>query len=278
MDEVPSETARFLRNSSYPAPEYPENPIAPTTRSRAAVGGRSSIYPLSLHGLTGFGVIALLISITITAFWNYWINQGNTISFNISIGRWGTEMMPKDGTNSSRTPTSTVYVPTTTFIPVTHTQVSIQTIVFTTTASVTETVTATSVPKPTTKEGHHRQSTLTLWERGSSPTVQCFHGPASKNAKHRYLMRSTKWQRQRTLRDCLENGKRGIRWSGILCGGATWEVETDPCDGGLYSDSRRCWQRCGECLTRAIRDNLEEAECQVDDRGSRCVTRYVDTY
>ena len=183
-----------------------------------------------------------------------------------------------DGTNLTSTPTQTLYVPTTTYIPVTHTQVSVKTIIFTTTASVTETVTTTSGPKPTTKEGHHPESTLTLWGRGSSSIIQCFHGKPSKNKEHRYLMRSTKWQRQRTLRDCLENGKRGIRWTGILCGGAKWEVDTDPYDGGLYSDSRRCWQRCEKCLTHAIKGNLEEAECQVDDRGSRCGTRYLDTY
>ena len=275
--ELASEQDSYHRNA-HATPEYPADNMAHTTRPRASRGSGPPIHPMSLHGLTGFGVIALLVSITMTAIWNYWVGQGNIISLNISIGRWGAEVAPADETNFTSTSTSTVYIPTTTYyIPVTHTQVSIQTIIFTTTASVTETVTAASEPKPTTKEGLRRQSTLTLWERGSSPIVQCFHGPASKNTEYRYLMRSSKW-RQRTLRDCLENGKRGIRWAGILCGGAEWEVDTDPHDGGLYSDSRRCWQRCEKCLTSAINKNLQEAECQVDDRGSRCVTRYVDTY
>lgn len=248
--------------NAYATPELPADNMAHATRSRPSRGSGPPIHLMSLHGLTGFGVIALLVSITMTALW------------------WGAGVAPADETNFTitSTSTSTVYKPQTTYyIPVTHTQVSIQTIIFTTTASVTKTVTVASEPKPTTKEGQRRQSILTLWERGSSPIVQCFHGQASKNTEYRYLIRSSKW-RQRTLRDCLENGKRGIRWAGILCGGAEWEVDTDPHDGGLYSDSRRCWQRCEKCLTSAINRNLQEAECQVDDRGSRCVARYVDTY
>ena len=70
-------------------------------------------------------------------------------------------------------------------------------------------------------------------------------------------------------------GKKGLRWKGLTCGGVRWEVETDPIPGGLYSEAARCWKKCADCLEWGIGKLANEMECEVAERGSWCLARYV---
>lgn len=236
-----------------------------------------------MHRYIRFEMLVLFILSTATmALWISWFGQGNGISWK---GHRGNDVMP---TGFIATITKTVHVPTveTRYHTLTSTQVStktttsvdIRTYTTTTTRISTTTVSATQTgiaPKATGRAGLSGGSTLIRWGRGSSSIVQCYHG----NALTRYynsLSRRKKLQRQKALWDCLDNRKNGMRWNRVSCGGAIWQVEVDPNSGGMYSDSKGCWRRCEKCLSGAIKKLLDEAECVVEDRGSRCVAQYTE--
>lgn len=238
-----------------------------------------------MHRYIRFEMIVLFMISTVTiALWVTWFGQGTLKGYR------GNDVLPTPiyTTSIITTITKTIHTPTveTRYHTLTSTYVSTKTMtsvdirthtittiqVSTTTVSVTKTA---NIPKPTGKAGSSSEGTLTRWDRGSSSIVQCYHGN-SPTGYYNFLSHQKKLQRQEALWGCLDNSKNGMRWKGVRCGGARWEVEVDPNPGGMYSDSKKCWRRCEKCVSGAIKKVLDEAECVVEDRGSRCVARYTE--
>lgn len=248
-----------------------------------------------MHRYIRFEMLVLFILSTITmALWITWFGQGT------SKGHRGSDVIPTYTTSFITTITKTVHAPTvetryhtltgyhtlTKYHTLTSTHVSTKTTTsvdnrthtVTTTRISTTTVSATkprNTRMPTGKAGSSGEGTLTRWDRGSSSIVQCYHSNAP-TSYYNFLSRRKKLHRQEALWGCLDNSKNGMRWKGGRCGSARWEVEVDPNSGGMYSDSKKCWRRCEKCLSGAIKEVLDEAECVVEDRGSRCIARYTE--
>jgi len=235
-----------------------------------------------MHRYIRFEMLAFFILSTATiALWISWFGQGNLMPLK---DHRGNGVAPTDTTSFTITTTKTVHVPTvetryhtltsTHISTKTTTSVDIRTRTITTTRISTTTVSATT-RKLTGKAKSFDEGTLTRWDRGSSSIVQCYHGNAPPKYYNFFLSRQ-RIRHQEALRECLGYNSNGIRWKGVECAGARWVVEVDPNSGGIYSDSRKCWRRCGKCLSGAIQKLLGEVECVVDDRGSRCAARYTE--
>ena len=228
-----------------------------------------------MHRYIMFEILVLFIlSIITMTLWITWFGQGAL------KGHRDSDVIPTYTTSFITTITKIVQEPTveTRYHTLTSTYVStktttsadIRTITKTTTSIDTRTITKTRISTTTVSA-----TKLARWARGSSPIVQCYHGNAP-TSYYNFISRRKKLQRQEALWDCLDNSKNGMRWRGGRCGGARWEVEVDPNSGGMYSDSKKCWRRCEKCVSGAIKKVLDEAECVVEDRGSRCVARYTE--
>ncbi|KAF8423314.1 hypothetical protein EV426DRAFT_603064 [Tirmania nivea] len=251
------------------------------SQSRPILGYKSL---QEMHRYIRLEMLLLFILSTATmTLWISWFGQGNAI---LLKGHRGNDVIPSHTSSSITTITKTVQVPTveTRYHTLTSTHVStktttsvdIRTHTITTTRISTTTVSTVNTgntPKPTGKAGSSSEDTLTRWGRDSSPIVQCYHGNAP--TRYNFLSCRKKLWRQEALWGCLDNNKNGMRWTGVKCGGARWYVEVD-LNSGVYSDSKKCWQRCEKCLSGAIKKALNEAECVVEDRGSRCVARYTE--
>lgn len=258
---------------------YGEAEQSSTSQSRPILGYKSL---RDMHRYIRFEMLLVFILSTVTmALWITWFGQGTL------KGHRDSDMIPTYTTSFITTTTKTVHIPTietryhtltsTHMSTKTMTSVDIRTHTVTTTRISTTTVSATKVGnkhKPT-EAGSFGEGTLTRWDRGSDSIVQCYHGNAPTRY-YNFLSRQKQLRRREALWGCLDNSKNGMRWKGVKCGDARWEVEVDPNSGGIYSDSKKCWWRCEKCLSGAIKKVLDEAECVVEDRGSRCVARYTE--
>ncbi|KAF8454421.1 hypothetical protein BDZ91DRAFT_747521 [Kalaharituber pfeilii] len=215
---------------------------------------------------TSFGIILFLLICIMSS----WVGQGNSISFQIHIGR------ARESNNTvSATPVSVQTVIDTKTV----TQFHVSTATITSTVATTATLTQQSspLPAPSTTGPSYSNSpwySFPFMRARSLDEVDC-HLSNQRTEREPYWHESI--FQKFALRDCLKMEKKGLRWNGLMCGGAKWEVETDPTPGSKYSDSKACWKTCSSCLAKGIKKRARTAECKVQERGSRCFARYSNT-